>query len=419
MYKNAVSDGDGWGATGNNSCQKVEFNKCKLSRIDFHKPFRERLRIIDCDVGDEGIQLTGLGDVIIQGGSLRSREAVSGSHSFVASRVDTGGFIDGDLVLNSVRLLPRQDETLIALHESNAGYTKPTGSPINYQWFQSVTVDTVLNNSEHTIEIAPLVSTDAARSGVAYPTKVSIDNCEGLFQFTRLLSNQLCGNPVSISTTPYENRFNLYISVKDTNLESTQLRGSAPDYNVKFAFYNADLKDARFDVGGVYQITDSKVWNLDVSLAVKPAIVTVLGGAHISAATDSIKQSPTAEVFLDDVTVYFTGSATVNSVLEARMNNVFFPTVGSSINISSDNPNGPVGSYTLISNVRRYTSCQLTYTVAGAVNRLLFEMPPVGYSVGGIANNGETIVLHRTTDTNVTVQCGANVKANIMGVVNK
>ena len=189
---NAISDGDGWGATGSNDCQKITFENCKLSRIDFHRPFREHLKLINCDVGEEGVMVTGLGDLIITGGSLQAAENISSIPVFIRSRPDTGGFVDGDLIIHGTRLKSKPDAHL-AVHASEPNCAKPDGSPINYQWFKKISVEEVTNKGDDVVELAPYISTDPSRSKVVYPSRVFIENCNGIYKYTRLLSNQLCG----------------------------------------------------------------------------------------------------------------------------------------------------------------------------------------------------------------------------------
>ena len=175
----------------------------------------------------------------------------------------------------------------------------------------------------------------------------------------------------------------------------------------------------RIDVGGAYQVNNSRVFELDTSLAVKPVDINITGGGHIATYTDSIKKSSSTSILLDGTVVYFPNGEKVNSILETDMRNVSFPTVGSSINISSDNPSSDSGTYNLIANVTNRNECQLTYTVGGVVDRFMFLMPSVGFSVAGLGNNGENIVLKRTGEKVIQATSGPNIKLNIMGIANR
>lgn len=165
--------GEGWGATGSNFCQRVTFRDGALSRVDFHRPFVEWLKLRDMVVGDWGVLVTALGDLDIENTIFNARNVDSGaSPGVLRSRTDTGGFADGHLRMRNITIVADAgsgDRQLIQ-HNAAAGNPKPIGSPIDYRWWRSITVDdlTYQPAGADRLVIAPLITdSDAAPMKVA------------------------------------------------------------------------------------------------------------------------------------------------------------------------------------------------------------------------------------------------------------
>ena len=100
--KNATANGEGWGATGSNNCANVRFERCDLSRIDFHMPFQNYLKINDCNIGRSGVLVTGIGDLYVTNSTFNSSPDMPGN--IIATRSDAGGYFDGDLYMENIKL---------------------------------------------------------------------------------------------------------------------------------------------------------------------------------------------------------------------------------------------------------------------------------------------------------------------------
>lgn len=183
--------GDGWGATGNNSSQLVKIRNSKLSRIDFHQPFRELLKITDTKIGDGGITITALGDLVIDGNCefLRSDRKTSLAGAYIITRSDTNGFCDGKLIIRGAKFTFDSETPKHLLRQfGDINQPKPDGSPINYVFFDTIEIDGIQNNYSGTLSLAPVVQSGI---GVSYPATLLIKNCvDGNFEFKANLNSQ-------------------------------------------------------------------------------------------------------------------------------------------------------------------------------------------------------------------------------------
>ncbi|MES1515587.1 phage head-binding domain-containing protein [Escherichia coli] len=183
--------GDGWGATGNNSSQLVRIKNSKLSRIDFHQPFRELLKITDTKIGDGGITITALGDLVIDGSCefLRSDRKTSLAGAYIIARSDTNGFCDGKLIIRGAKFTFDSETPKYLLRQfGDINQPKPDGSPINYVFFDTIEIDGIQNNYSGTLSLAPVVQSGI---GVSYPATLLIKNCvDGNFEFKANLNSQ-------------------------------------------------------------------------------------------------------------------------------------------------------------------------------------------------------------------------------------
>lgn len=182
------AQGDGWGATGNNSCARVTIRNSDISRVDFHQPFREYLRLQNCEIGQWGVLCSAIGDLEITGGSMTvDTMTYTNNLGFVRSRDDTGGFCDGDLTFTGVKLINTTGSQMyIARHQWSSGNPVPSGSVIQQRFWRNIIYDNV--KVFGSVNALPLV---VANSGVRYPSSVSlvntptgdIDMIEGGYQF--------------------------------------------------------------------------------------------------------------------------------------------------------------------------------------------------------------------------------------------
>lgn len=191
-----ISDGEGWGSVGNNNCGRITFSKCKLNRIDFHNPFRDYLKILDCVVGDWGLSLSGIGDLIIDDTEFLCKAGTVAT--IIALRSDVG-FVDGDLRMTNCTYKGaglRSWSFVSASLSADAGVA--VGSPIPQKVFNNIIIDnfidsTDLNQSYHFLNIG------TAGKFIA-PSYISLNNVRVkntgafiYFKFNNLISNQNLG----------------------------------------------------------------------------------------------------------------------------------------------------------------------------------------------------------------------------------
>ncbi|MBT2337864.1 MULTISPECIES: hypothetical protein [Pseudomonas] len=137
------AEGEGWGATGNNLCQRVTLRDGVLSRVDFHEPFMEWLRLRNMVVGHSGILVTALGNLDLDTVTFHARNMASRSDGFVKGRGDTGGFCDGDLLMRNITIISNRGvgDLELLLHTQSPGTAKPAGTPIKYRFWRRIIVD--------------------------------------------------------------------------------------------------------------------------------------------------------------------------------------------------------------------------------------------------------------------------------------
>lgn len=139
--KNATANGEGWGATGSNNCANVRFERCDLSRIDFHMPFQNYLKINDCNIGRSGVLVTGIGDLYVTNSTFNASPDMTGK--IIATRADAGGYFDGDLYMENIKLTGLRngipgDGIINAV--AVAGQGPSSGSPISPTLFNNITM---------------------------------------------------------------------------------------------------------------------------------------------------------------------------------------------------------------------------------------------------------------------------------------
>lgn len=178
--KNATANGEGWGATGSNNCANVRFERCDLSRIDFHMPFQNYLKINDCNIGRSGVIVTGIGDLYVTNSTFNSSPDMPGN--IIATRPDAGGYFDGDLYMDNVVLAGRRASGVsgngIINASVTAGQGPSVGSPINPTLFNKITLKDV-KVLHGNIETYPGTLITVGRDNALYfPKKIVIDGLD-------------------------------------------------------------------------------------------------------------------------------------------------------------------------------------------------------------------------------------------------
>ncbi|MBB5734123.1 hypothetical protein FHS61_003173 [Altererythrobacter atlanticus] len=195
--KSAIAIGDGWGASGGNDNCDLTFVDCDLSRYDSHRPTQYRMRLVRCTIGYWGVLASMMGDLelldctVEQATPLRlKREA-----SVISSRVDTGGFCDGGLLVRNltVRTYPvGDDEEADTIHfmrqvARGSDNPKPDGSPVDYTWFKWIDIDGLRVEGPGFLRFEPTRFQGGPRGDdparLTLPERISIRNVIGHVQY--------------------------------------------------------------------------------------------------------------------------------------------------------------------------------------------------------------------------------------------
>lgn len=170
-----TSDGYGWGSTGSNDSQRVTFKNSQLSRIDFHQPAREWLKIDNCVIGNWGILVTIIGDLHVTNCTWLQRDAFNAS-GFVRSRSDAGGWCDGNLYIKNCTINGRAGITIPAFLECVPDATQGVidGSPVNFTFFRKVDIDGV--TFERGLNPTPTTLLSSTDKSIKHPMIVNVNN---------------------------------------------------------------------------------------------------------------------------------------------------------------------------------------------------------------------------------------------------
>lgn len=177
--KNATANGEGWGATGSNNCANVRFERCDLSRIDFHMPFQNYLKINDCNIGRSGVLVTGIGDLYVTNSTFNSSPDMPGN--IIATRSDAGGYFDGDLYMENIKLTGLRNGVPgngIINAAVTAGQGPSSGSPISPTLFNNITLKDI-KVYPGSVSTYPGTLITVGRDNVLYfPKKIVIDGLD-------------------------------------------------------------------------------------------------------------------------------------------------------------------------------------------------------------------------------------------------
>ncbi|HGN9059365.1 TPA: hypothetical protein ACK1ZN_003627 [Enterobacter hormaechei] len=177
--KNATANGEGWGATGSNNCANVKFENCDLSRIDFHMPFQNYLKVNNCNIGRSGVLASGIGDLYVTNSTFNSSPDMVGN--IIATRSDAGGFFDGDLYMENIKLTGLRNAVSgngIINAAVTAGQGPSSGSPISPTLFNNITLKDI-KIYPGSVSAYPGTLITVGRDDVLYfPKKIVIDGLD-------------------------------------------------------------------------------------------------------------------------------------------------------------------------------------------------------------------------------------------------
>lgn len=272
--KSAKADGPGWGATGNNDCQRVSFENCSLSRIDFHNPFREYLNVIDCTIGAWGIVVSALGDLIVSRSTFVQRSGAAyvpgGNGAFIGTREDTGGFCDGDLFVSECRFVSTVPIPLFKCAPT-AGNPKPSGSPVAYTFWKNINLEHCAFPEQVITGIQPYVTQSDSR--ITRPKTFLVSGCTGWADYNDELYSQFPFSSSGSNEVHALNDVNYTIVIKNTELRSFVLfEDSTPTFNVSVILDNikpfggiAASLAVKPTAPGTYLISNSTITSLNLN----------------------------------------------------------------------------------------------------------------------------------------------------------
>lgn len=273
--------GDGWGATGNNSSRIVKIRDSKLSRIDFHQPFHELLEVSDTKIGDAGIVITAIGDLVLNEVEfIRADRTKTGyDGAYIIARSDTGGFCDGNLIINGLKInFDSETPHNLLRHFGDVAQPKPAGSPINYRFWDSIVINQVRNDFGGTLGLFPIVQSGV---GIKYPASIAIrDTISGNFKFSGNLSsltpslatsidsqvNIVAPSNLNIVLDNVKLIYTEQLSLVDTTANNFRIHASMRkvhgtqggksistllNFSGVLDLYDCDIEDINFNTGGV------------------------------------------------------------------------------------------------------------------------------------------------------------------------
>lgn len=173
--KNASAGGEGWGANGSNDCCNIIFEDCDLNRIDFHKPFQQKLTVNRCKIGRWGILVTGMGDLVVHDPVFVAGQ--DGSSSYIATRADAGGWFDGDLYITNPVFTGRNSGAITSLINATSTVNQGpvAGSPITSTLFNKIVIKDHKNREGNTTNAFNTLISSNRDGYLLFPRVIDID----------------------------------------------------------------------------------------------------------------------------------------------------------------------------------------------------------------------------------------------------
>ncbi|QHJ79952.1 MAG: hypothetical protein [Caudoviricetes sp.] len=315
--KGMTSDGHGWGSTGSNNCQRVSFSDSQLSRIDFHLPCREYLKVKNCTIGNWGILVTMMGDLHVEDCTWLTRNAYNNS-GFIRTRSDAGGWCDGDLFIKNCKIQgkPFNPQGIMMLGllncqvDATQGYID--GSPINFTFFNTVNIDGLY--------IAETISSSFrllnANSRVIYiPKIINISNMEAK-NYTMIVDfNQFKPHNDDYVTSKYSGNTYPQFNIDNLTVDTLNVIGATNTHFPVFHINNmknpwghrqGTLMEPVFK--GRYHITNSELSRIKTysgGFPQNPVSVTMNGGKLGNNSQIPVDANASQSIFLDNVDILF------------------------------------------------------------------------------------------------------------------
>lgn len=274
----AQGEGDGWGAVGSNLCQRIVFRNSTLNRIDFHRPFIEYLKIIDCNIGDWGVLVTGIGDLYLirPRFNLRHMHFINNS-GIVRTRPDTGGFVDGDLIIeNAVINADIQSSTIELLRSDSKDRIPVASSPIKYRFFRNIKIQGLSYYSDDLYQKL-YIKPQTNNTLLKLPEKVVLTDCNVALHYIADFENRVFSSNSHIKQE---------ISIANSKAELISIKNNTTDDIVCHI-----TQVTPFDSQIVYQLNASGTYNINNSVITQLNFINtsqVKGTKNVINVNDSI-----------------------------------------------------------------------------------------------------------------------------------
>lgn len=239
-------DGDGWGVTDLNDVARVTYRNSNISRIDFHRPFHEYVKVYDCNIGEKGFTLCGIGDIFIENCTLlmRTGQYNEVSPTLILGRADSGGFIDGDLHIKNLAigndvtfldlLFNQQNKDPSATGSLMAMQGVPVGSPIEFRFFKNIYIDNIYSQVSKTTSSVSIEPTKVVKDGnlLLKPFEsFTMVNCKNArinlkFDFDDLVPHYT------------DNNYDVSIHLDNNNINTLKILETTNNFNVKLSGNN-------------------------------------------------------------------------------------------------------------------------------------------------------------------------------------
>jgi len=431
-YERCEAEGTGWGAVGTSLCKNVKYIDCRLSRIDSHHPFIDRLDVVRGTVGAWGLTVSAIGDLYIDGttfeiDNLPKQEDMP---AVIKSRTDVGGLFDGDINLRNVVVKNFSSAMTFLMAQLNTIGGVPVGSPVTYRFGRNIVVDGLDIRSSTLVNIAPKVQQS---SGCQWPSRVFMKNVRGSNnQFWEQAFTSLTPPAATVTSQainiPLRGKPNVYIEMDDVTLakEGVSLsEGGATTQNFMFDIVIKNMHGAvgsgfpaiELIVGGVVSIDSSQIEGLDFFLGTftnKPIQLGLSNSSIYHTGLYNTLMVNGANSFvrlsMNSVGLYALTAASLSSAMSARLTGCssYLDSGAVPLTIVAD-MNGLAGTYPVLnSSFNTGNSCVLQIGAGPIAQTYQFSFPAPGSQVYIPLSGSSAITISRSSD-------GANITTTLSG----
>ncbi|WP_446027806.1 tail fiber/spike domain-containing protein [Lelliottia amnigena] len=388
-FEDCGAEGTGWGAVGTSLCKNVKYIDCRLSRIDSHHPFIDRLDIVRGTVGSWGITASAIGDMYIDGTvfEIDNLPKQEDQAAVIKSRADVGGLFDGDIHLRDVTVKNFSSSTEFLMAQLNSIGGVPAGSPVTYRFGRNIVVDGLNIQSSTLVNISPKVQQG---SGCQWPSRVYMKNVIGNNNYFWEQAFALL-TPSAITVTsqainmPLRGRPNTYIHLDNVTLAKEGIslsEGATTTQKFLFDIIINNIHGAvdsiypatEWVVGGVVSIDESMIEGLDFYLGTftqKPIQVSVSNStiSHTGQYNTALLNGVNGFVRLDmkGVGIYALTTASLASAMSAKLVacSAYLNTGASTLTVVAD-MNSTAGTYSVLNPTFNQSNTCLLQVGSGA-----------------------------------------------------